>query len=173
MNIVTWADLHIDHLKAAEARGFTDLKVYQEKVCDAWNDTVKPRTTIIVVGDAALYQEGLQIIKKLPGKKILVLGNHDKERHNTIRDILDVFDDVEGMWKHPRRGIWFQHSPMHPATLGNRRQVHGHEHDRIIRDERYINVCWDLLQDGPVDFEKIVSGEYRTYRNPTTATDVA
>lgn len=165
-NTVCWADLHIDHEKAAKARGY-ELKVFQEKVCDAWVKVVTPRTTIVIVGDAALYREGLAIIKKLPGRKILIPGNHDLERDNDMRDVLEVYDDIQVAWKH-KRGIWFDHIPMHPSQLRGKRQVHGHSHTDIIQDERYINVCWDLLQDGPVDLEKIISGEYRSYRKPVT-----
>jgi calcineurin-like phosphoesterase family protein len=56
---------------------------------------------------------------------------------------------------------------MHPSQLRGRRQIHGHSHTEIIQDERYINVCWDLLKEGPVDFEMILSGEYRSYRRPS------
>lgn len=164
-NTVCWADLHLDHPKAAKARGFDTLKEYQEKVQDAWNDTVTPRTTVILVGDSALYYDGLAMIKKLPGKKILILGNHDIERDNDIRDVLEVYDRVEGLWKH-RKGLWFGHAPLHPSQLRGRRQVHGHTHETIIQDERYINVCWDHLKEGPVDLERILTGEYRTYRKP-------
>lgn len=167
MNTVLWSDLHIDHFHAAKARGFDSLKLFQEKVMDAWNEKVTPRTTIILVGDIALYRDGLLLIKKLPGRKILVPGNHDLERDNDMRDVLEVYDRVEGLWKH-RRGVWFNHAPMHPSQLRGRRQVHGHSHTDIIKDERYINVCWDLLQDGPVDFEKVLSGEYKSYRNPSS-----
>lgn len=165
MNTVCWADLHIDHPKALKPRGFDNLKEYQELVMDTWNQVVTPRTTIILVGDIALFRDGLLLIKKLPGRKILVPGNHDLERANDMRDVLEVYDDVQVAWKH-KRGIWFDHIPMHPSQLRGKRQVHGHTHEDIIKDERYINVCWDHLKDGPVDLEKIVSGEYRTYRKP-------
>jgi calcineurin-like phosphoesterase family protein len=166
MNTVVWSDLHIDHFSAAKARGFETLKDFQDVVIDGWEKKVTSRTTIILVGDVALYRPGLSLIKKLPGKKILVPGNHDLERDNDMRDVLEVYDRVEGLWKH-KRGIWFSHAPMHPSQLRGRRQIHGHSHTEIIQDERYINVCWDLLKEGPVDFEMILSGEYRSYRRPS------
>lgn len=167
MNKVVWSDLHIDHLSAARHRGFDNLKDYQECVAEAWLAKVTPRTDIIIVGDAALYNDGLAFIKKLPArKKILVLGNHDKERGNCIRDILEVFDDVHGLWKEDKHKIWYQHCPMHHTQLRHGINIHGHSHKDIIKDERYVNVCWDLLKEGPVDFEAILTGEYRSYRGP-------
>uniref|UniRef100_A0AAU8KZR8 Phosphoesterase n=1 Tax=Pantoea phage Survivor TaxID=3232176 RepID=A0AAU8KZR8_9CAUD len=169
MNHVLWADLHIDHLSSAKHRGFETLKDYQECVAEAWCKNVTPRTDITIVGDAALYNDGLLFIKKLPARrKILVLGNHDKERGNDIRDILEVFDDVHGLQKVDKHRIWIQHCPMHISQLRGGRNIHGHSHRDIIKDERYINVCWDLLQNGPVDFEAILTGEYKSYRAPET-----
>lgn len=167
MNNVCWSDLHVDHLNAAKQRGFDNLKDYQDCIAEAWIKNVTPRTTVIIVGDAALYNDGLRFIKKLPAyKKILVLGNHDKERGNCIRDILEVFDDVEGLYKHKSSPVWFQHCPMHMSQLRGRKNVHGHSHTDIIKDERYVNVCWDLLPNGPVDLEAIVTGEYKSYHAP-------
>lgn len=167
MNKVLWSDLHVDHLSSAKHRGFDNLKDYQECIAEAWIKKVTPRTDVWLLGDAALFNDGLLFLKKLPGRrKILVLGNHDQERGNDIRDILEVFDDVRGLYKEPNHRIWYQHAPMHPSQLRHGINVHGHGHKDIIKDERYINVCWDHLQDGPVDFEAILTGEYRTYRAP-------
>ena len=66
------SDLHLDHPKALQVRGwFPTLKEYQEYVCDIWVDKVTPRTTIYLLGDIAFTWEGLGILKKLPGKKLL------------------------------------------------------------------------------------------------------
>lgn len=168
MKTVVWADLHIDHPPAARQRGFVGVPDFQEAVCEAWIKEVHPRGTIILVGDVALYMSGLSVIKKLPGKKILVMGNHDKERDGIItRDLMEVYDELEGLWKH-RSGIYFSHSPMHVSQLRNRINVHGHSHRDIIPDSRYVNVCWDLLPNGPINLEAITSGEYRSYRKTET-----
>lgn len=164
MNTLVWSDLHIDHPPAVKQRGFESVEVFQEYISDIWVDQVTDRTTIILVGDIALYLSGLAVIKKLPGKKILVMGNHDKERDGIItRDLIEVYDEIEGLWKH-RKGMYFSHAPVHPTQLRGRRNVHGHSHCDIIPDERYINVCFDLLPKGPVSLEAINSGEYKSYR---------
>lgn len=162
MNSVVWADLHVDHEQACKARGYT-VKEFQELISDTWIKCVTPRTTAILVGDIALFHSGLLMLKKLPGKKILVMGNHDTERENDIRDLLEVFDDIKGLWHPRKRKLSFSHAPQHPQHLRGRKNVHGHIHTDIIPDERYVNVCWDHLQDGPVDLERIITGEYTTY----------
>ena len=62
MNKVVWSDLHIDHLSAAKHRGFESLKDFQECVAEAWIKKVTPRTDIVIVGDCALWNDGLSII---------------------------------------------------------------------------------------------------------------
>lgn len=166
MNTVVWADGHVDHLASCKRRGFETIAAYQEYFGDAWCSNVTPRTIAILVGDMALYHEGLVFLKKLPGKKILVMGNHDNERQNNTRDLMEVYDELYGLWKHPNSPIYFGHAPLHPSQLRGRLMVHGHTHTDVIQDERYVNVCIDLLPNGPVGIEDIVSGKYRSYRKP-------
>lgn len=162
-----WSDLHIDHEHALIGRGwFPTLKEYQDDVASKWDHFVKPEDTIHLVGDIALYWEGLNWIKARPGYKILYEGNHDAERENSHRDLIGVYDDVRGFWKH-RKGIYIGHAPIHPCELRGRRMIHGHTHNKIIQDQRYINVCIDVLRDGPVNMKDIISGAYRSYREPT------
>lgn len=163
-NSTFWSDLHLDHPKALQVREwFPTLKEYQEYVCDIWIDKVTPRTTIYLLGDIAFTWEGLGILKKLPGKKLLVGGNHDHTRNST-RDLLEVYDEIYGLHRH-RSGLWLSHAPIHHSELRGKLNVHGHTHEKIIQDPRYINVCIEHLRDGPVDLELIRSGEYRTWRD--------
>lgn len=167
MNTVFWSDGHVDHLRACKERGFETVEAFQEYYGDTWCKHVTPRTIIYCVGDMALYHEGLIFLKKLPGRKILIGGNHDNERQNNTRDLLEVYDEIYGCFKHPKSPIFMAHVPSHPAQLRGRLMVHGHTHREVIQDERYINVCFDQLPNGPVSIEDIVSGKYRSYRKPT------
>ncbi|AEV89666.1 putative serine/threonine protein phosphatase [Pseudomonas phage OBP] len=166
MNTLFWADGHVDHLAAAKRRGFETLREFQEKFADGWCSKANKNSIVYCVGDMALFHEGLVFLKKLPGKKILVMGNHDTERQNDTRDLLEVYDELAGFHKHKKSPLYIGHCPSHPSQLRGRLMVHGHTHTDIIPDERYVNVCWDLLQDGPVSIEDIVSGKYKSWRKP-------
>lgn len=167
MNTVFWSDGHVDHLASCLRRGFATVKEFQEYYADIWCTHVTPRTLIYCVGDMALYHQGLVFLKSLPGRKINVMGNHDQERENNTRDLLEVFDELYGFHKHKKAPLYIAHCPSHPSQLRNRLMVHGHTHQDIIPDERYINVCFEHLPNGPVSIEDIVSGKYRTYRKHT------
>lgn len=160
-----WSDLHIDHYPALKHRGwFETLEEYQEDCAEKWDRIVGPQDTIYLVGDIAMTWDGLRWVSKRPGRKILILGNHDKERENSIRDLLSVYDDVEGLMKH-RKGFYFSHAPVHVSELRGRRNIHGHTHGKVITDPRYINVCIDIARDGPVDLQDIVSKRYGSFRS--------
>ncbi|QDJ96919.1 phosphoesterase [Aeromonas phage D3] len=161
-----WSDLHIDHLPALKARGwFGALQEYQDYVAFIWDTHVKDIDTIHLVGDIALTWQGLRWISERTGKKILYMGNHDTERENCIRDLLSVYDDIRGFWKH-KKGFYIGHCPSHPSELRGRRMIHGHTHTKVIQDQRFINVAIDLLPNGPVNMKDLVSGDYRSYRDP-------
>ncbi|UQT02730.1 metallo-dependent phosphatase-like protein [Serratia phage vB_SmaM-Yubaba] len=166
MNTVFWSDGHVDHPPAVKQRGFESVEAFQEYYADIWCTHVTKRTKIFCVGDMALTHQGLVFLKKLPGYKHLILGNHDKERQNDMRDLMEVFDDFDGFYKHKKSPLYIAHCPSHPSQLRGRLMVHGHTHAQVIPDERYINVCFDLLPNGPVSIEDIVSGKYRSYRKP-------
>lgn len=163
-NTVFWSDGHVDHLSACIQRGYKSVAEFQEYYADVWCTHVTKRTKVFCVGDMALTHQGLLFFKKLPGFKHLIMGNHDKERQNDLRDLIEVWDDIDGFHKHRNSPLYIAHCPSHPSQLRGRLMVHGHTHNDIIQDERYINVCFDKLPNGPVSIEDIVSGKYRSYR---------
>ncbi len=85
MAIFVISDLHLDvksNEKSMEVFG-SRWKNYTERISNNWNKLIEPTDTVIVPGDIswalttndALYD--LLWIEKLPGKKIIMKGNHD------------------------------------------------------------------------------------------------
>ena len=81
-----WAigDLHLDYKKEKPMDVFGKAwKNHEEKIFEAWRERVAPDDTVLVVGDtswALKLEEGkkdLARIDDLPGRKILIKGNHD------------------------------------------------------------------------------------------------
>lgn len=75
------ADLHFFHDNIIDycGRPFKNSKEMNKELVDNWNSTVKSNDIIVVVGDLSIGRpRGLyDLVKKLRGRKILVLGNHD------------------------------------------------------------------------------------------------
>jgi calcineurin-like phosphoesterase family protein len=111
--IYIWSDLHLGHGNIIRYgnRPFSDMAEMNEALLYAWEVTVKPGDTIINLGDITLkfIKERLtETIHKMPGHKILVMGNHDRRKH--VRWWMDVgFDEVNSsflsVWELNNRSI--------------------------------------------------------------------
>jgi calcineurin-like phosphoesterase family protein len=135
--------------------GVQHITEHDEKICDLWNDTIHKRDTIYILGDLGY---NLDPLKKLPGYKKLLLGNHD-ERH--AREYLEIFDEIIGPIKYKKH--WLAHFPPHESELYGRPVIHGHTHSTGIKDPRYINVCIEMTGGKPVNYQDIRNGTYTTF----------
>ena len=122
---------------------------------------------LIIAGDVVMGAESnILALFELPGKKILVTGNHDftyggKPRFDRFvePDGRSVFDHVvpflywtEGYGK-SARPVMVTHVPLDmpasydPSVSGQIKNYHGHLHE-VCKDStlqvKYVNVCWDV-----------------------------
>ena len=150
----TWiiADPHLGHKNISRFRPFVlDSADNTLQFISSWRQTVSKRDYIIMLGDVAFDQESLDVIGNLPGRKVLIKGNHD-DLVSTIAHT-KVFEEIHGMIKY--KGMWLTHCPIHPDEFrGKKGNVHGHVHTKSImkgkwfwkhKDPRYINACVDVI----------------------------
>jgi calcineurin-like phosphoesterase family protein len=74
------SDLHLCHQAAIgfDNRPFANLDEMHKKIIDNWNNVIKGLDNVYILGDVGWKQdETIEIIKKMKGKKHLILGNHD------------------------------------------------------------------------------------------------
>lgn len=78
------ADLHFGHqnIIAYENRPFADTDEMNRQLVSRWNNTVKKNDTVFVLGDVAFCSKTRteELVRSLNGRKILVMGNHDRQR---------------------------------------------------------------------------------------------
>lgn len=92
-----------------------------------WKRMVKPADTVIHLGDVAWGEENLRRLTRLPGKKILVRGNHDaKSIPYYIEAGFDFACDALNMCL-DGIDILFTHRPAYGHTADI--NIHGHLHD--------------------------------------------
>ena len=77
------SDTHFGHkniLTLGDGRPFNDISHHNEMIVHNWNALVRPDDTVYHLGDVALgpIEDSLQYIGRLNGRKILVVGNHDR-----------------------------------------------------------------------------------------------
>lgn len=168
-------DLHLGHRSVLKHttecpgayRGGTTVDEHDEWVLKCLLSVgANKRTMWYILGDVAMDAQKLELLRQVPGRKVLVMGNHDKFDTEVY---LKYFERVQGGRKHFK--FWMTHMPMHPAELAGHPNVHGHCHRGPVRvsatsyfspapggspDPRYLNVAIDWLPDGkPLSLEEV------------------
>ena len=142
--------------------GFTEVDHMNQVMLDNWNDTVGPNDTVIHCGDVLFGMDKVDwltnVFAKLPGKKRLVLGNHDN-----VKMLAPFFKDIQMWIDMSDKGLLFTHTPQHPSTLAESHRfgtgpilnVHGHIHSNPSPEGPYKCVCVEQINYTPVSIEDL------------------
>lgn len=113
------SDWHIGHANVLQfdQRPFRDMDHMNRVLVNNYNSTVGDNDTVYFLGDMGLgNSESLtKVVKELKGKKILILGNHDKGIQSMTRigflavmysSSLVIANQLVTMTHCPLRGVW-------------------------------------------------------------------
>lgn len=90
-------DLHAGHKNVCKFRTqFESEEQHFLFVKQNYHKVVTKRDRVFFMGDTAFTKERLVDITTWRGEKIAILGNHCLEKECSIRDYVEVFDDVQG-----------------------------------------------------------------------------
>lgn len=142
------SDLHIGHKNIHKFRSpengfpltFSDEIEHRGWLEDFWRTNITKKDSIYLLGDICFYEEGLIWLHSLPGRKVLVKGNHCVVKNDLEKK---VYDQVLGLGRY--KGRWLSHAPIHPEELRGRCNYHGHVHHKTLEDSRYFNCCVENL----------------------------
>jgi calcineurin-like phosphoesterase family protein len=161
------SDTHLNHANIAT---YCDRPTdFTERIIRNWQQTVQPDDLVIHLGDVFIGPvEGWRRIHPLlPGRKILVRGNHDRQRSPTwwMENGFDAA--VDGM---VFRNVWLTHQPATSRAAGCDLNIHGHLHNiwhgfrpEGEPTERKLKNDWQRLfaieytNYLPVEFDKFVA----------------
>lgn len=134
--------LHFGHDAVAKWRGFNDSYYHDEYLIEQWNSVVHKKDLTYILGDVTMENcEHYYRLDQLNGRKIVVLGNHDKWQD--IPELLKYVDGVTGAVDY--KGCMLTHVPIHPNEVHfYRRNIHAHIHHNNRLEEI---VCHDKYQD--------------------------
>jgi len=145
-------------------REFDSVDQMNEKMLDNWNETVKPNDTVIHCGDVLFGENKVDWLEanfaKLPGKKRLVLGNHDN-----VKFLAPFFKDIQLWITLP--GIIATHTPLHAMILAETKRwgdygpginVHGHIHSNPSPEGPYKCVCVEQINFTPIHIDEVRNG---------------
>lgn len=155
-NVHFIADLHLGHESMAVHRGFESADHMAEEIIRKWNQVVHKRDLVYILGDVTMEsKKHYHLLDQLLGRKVVVLGNHDLRNH--APELLKHVDQVAGIIKY--KGYFLTHCPVHPMEFDYRIKgnIHGHLHEKVIEDSRYIGVSCEQVDYQPVKFEEWTS----------------
>lgn len=199
MTVWFTSDLHIGHEKVAEERalgcmicpaeGEAAVEWHDNLLAHAWCSLVQHDDVVWVLGDISAggnrsQRRALDWLKQMPGKKHLIVGNHDgchpmhRDSHKWQRIYLEAFESVQmAARRHVpttdgRVPVLLSHLPYSgdhtPAERLNEWRLrdeglpvlHGHVHSvqpetRSVNGSRQIDVGVDAWDLCPVSLEQI------------------
>lgn len=118
------ADTHFNHQNIAtycqRPANFTEL------IIKNWNLRVKPEDTVIHLGDVQIGKKSEWIMPNLPGRKVLIRGNHDRSQSVSwwMEQGFDFACDAMQF-----RNCWLTHEPATALPVGADYNIHGHLHN--------------------------------------------
>jgi len=180
------SDTHFNHQNIAT---YCDRpKDFTERIIKNWNAIVKLEDLIIHLGDVQIGKKSDWIMPALPGRKVLVRGNHDRQWSNTRWMEAGFSFSCDGM---RFRNCWLTHEPDTSRAGGCDLNIHGHLHniwhgfhpngpkkghgdELTLHKEMKLHSPWQRLfaieytNYMPIEFDKFVSHPDRYQaRGPT------
>ena len=131
------SDPHLGHenIIKVERTQFTSIKEHDDYIKNLIMTEVKTYDTLYVLGDVGeLTKENISFWKNVPGKKILIRGNHDTQKGR----LEDAFDNVSNVPIFYNKRILLSHEPL-PVT-NETINVHGHLHGAYLDSKNHLNL---------------------------------
>lgn len=178
-----WSDLHLRHANIIRHcnRPFAHREQMDDALLDAWESTVGPDDTVLCGGDVALAgalgPKDIERIRRLPGRKLLVRGNHDFDRRG--RPAETGFDQAAmAALVRSDPPLIVTHLSLGPLPDGHA-NVYGHVHNNApLYPGPRINACVEHTGYKPLALEDVLrlaaallAG--RTFEGRTTAERIA
>ena len=166
-NIWLTSDLHFNHDKNFiwEARGFISVHEMNEEQIARYNSFVEDEDTVYIAGDSMMGQDmkaGLALLRRLKGKKYLVIGNHDTDARIAAYKESGIFEDIQFAYrlKVKGRSYLITHYPTITANGEDTRTVnlYGHTHQTAthFEDRKYMyHVGVDSNYGFPISLDEI------------------
>lgn len=167
---MTWivSDTHFGHNNIV---GFCDRpNEHEERIIMRWNESVPDEATVLHLGDFSYKNNAYTrsiISPHLKGKrKLLILGNHDKQRPSFYRTcgfkVVKPFD-----MRYEGYVISFSHYPLRKPAGESHIRIHGHIHNSGYGGKTtsftpfsagQINVSVEQTHYSPVNLERLLDG---------------
>lgn len=167
------SDLHLFHDKSFiyEPRGFSSVEEMNEAIERNWNELINDDDEVYVLGDLMVggktfsNNAGMEVVRRLKGKKHIIIGNHDTitriKLYQQEKSIVDV--QYATMMRYKGRSHYLSHYPTFTNDLKNEKpsewifNFHGHIHtkERFFQGIPFMyNVALDAHDNKPVSLDE-------------------
>ena len=159
--IWVWSDLHLSDraVLGASRRPFWTTDEMDDQLISAWHTRVRNNDWIICLGDVAHPQalensEMLRRLRRCPGKRLLVVGNHDLEGRDALKTAGFESQHAAALCA-TEPPVALSHVPLRtvPPTAIN---VHGHLHGNPAPTPRHVNVSVEQTDYTPVRLDQLL-----------------
>ena len=151
-----WSDLHLHHRNIIRycARPYDSVEQMNQALYAAWERLVQPDDVVICGGDVALSgsmnSKRLARVLALPGRKLVVMGNHDLKRPGRLNPTGFVETSMTMLIEHGTP-LLLTHIPLDEVPAGC---VHGHVYVHVHNNvplgrTRHINIAWSTPATNP------------------------
>lgn len=174
-NIVTFTNYDGSKMRPL----WDDANQMTEDLIAWYNELVSDEDRVYILGDVAFSARTMRdSVSRLKGRKVLIKGNHDPDKHREMYN--ELFDDVRAVVR--KKGFVMTHIPLHPQCLDRwGLNIHGHLHANKITemvvdmdtnkyeakpDPRYRCVCVEQTNFRPILLDEVLDTS-PAYRRPS------
>lgn len=146
------ADTHFNHDNIIKYcnRPFSNVDEMNKYIIKQWNSVVGKDDLVYHLGDFALQSDKAivsNLVQRLNGNIILILGNHDRWGKQKFRDcgFIEVYKKLE------LDNYILSHRPVKNLE-DSKVNIHGHLHgkDNELNKDKYINVSCEVVNYKPI-----------------------
>lgn len=178
-NVFFTSDLHFGHRNILEfcKRPFNSVEEMDEALIENWNSVVKPNDFVFDLGDFAFApnHRWYELLARLNGKHVLILGNHDIIRWPGD-NVMELFHRVEqqmilkiedrwvylnhypflcygGSWRSPEGAVFNLHGHVHSGPNCGGKDCDRlsmrfpYQYDVGVDNNNYTPVSWEQIKE--------------------------
>jgi len=133
-------------------RPYDSVEEMNEDLINAWNKVVGSNDKVYHLGDISFagYDRTKEVLKRLNGKIVLHVGNHDRRKmvKQLFKDgLIEDYYEVGQYLKSNKHQMWLTHYPLEIGVRPKKWSISGHIHDNPNNFVNQINLGIDARND--------------------------
>jgi calcineurin-like phosphoesterase family protein len=158
------SDLHIGHEKIIQydKQSYTDIYQRDQDIVEKWNEVVRPRDTVFLLGDIGFLAPMdyiYSIVSSLNGKKLFLKGNHDSKAQIRMFEELGEYLGLMAEVSIRKQMVTLCHYRMDFWRQSNKQSWHLHGHSHCCLPDQKHKMTYDVGINGngmkPLSFSEI------------------